>query len=118
METGTKLLVIEDHEDSADALRQLLEHFGYRVMTVGPDSAEAAFEQFEPSCVLLHLGHPNNPWLDLAHRFHLARPGVEVVGLTGWHPSAFDKQETESELMALLPKGAPIVELIKILPPA
>jgi CheY-like chemotaxis protein len=57
--TGKRILVIEDHRDSADSLRLLLECYGYEVTVAycGHDGVRAA-EQCPPDVVLCDIGLP------------------------------------------------------------
>jgi len=68
---GTRILLAEDHEDSREALRQLLEHFGASVEAV--DSGGAALEALRrsargPDLILADIRMPGMDGLDLAHR--------------------------------------------------
>jgi DNA-binding response OmpR family regulator len=117
VESRTRVLAVEDDEDTAEALRQLLEMFGYDARTVIPAAAEAAAEQFSPACVLLHLGHPNHPWTPLIHKLHAIDPELPIIGLTGWRVGEFQRLVGQNGLVAVLNKPVEISELFKLLPP-
>lgn len=118
MSSACKLLVVEDDEDTADSLKSMLESFGYRTLTVSPARAESAAQQFEPDCVLLHLGHPNHPWLNLVEGIRSVYRDVPFVGVTGWTIETFAADADRIGLTALFQK--PIVDiasLLRVLPP-
>jgi DNA-binding NarL/FixJ family response regulator len=58
-----RILVVEDNQDAAQTLRDLLELFGYEVVIAysGPQGVEAA-RQFRPQVVLCDIGLPGG-WL-------------------------------------------------------
>ena len=113
-----KLLLVEDNEDLALSQRLLLEDLGYRVLVASSASAEAAFDQFEPDGVLLHLGHPNSPRLDLARRFRAADSDVRIVGITAWGVDTFAQPQSMSDALdALAAKEGPIEDILEALKP-
>jgi CheY-like chemotaxis protein len=56
---GCRVLVVEDHRETADSLRELLELWGHQVAVVytGPAGVEAA-RQLQPDVLLCDLGLP------------------------------------------------------------
>jgi two-component system, OmpR family, response regulator len=62
-----KIVVVDDDEESAQALATLLSLDGYTVLTVH-DGAQAILliEQFQPHCVLLDIGMPGIDGYELA----------------------------------------------------
>lgn len=113
----TKILLIEDNEDVADSQRMVLQDLGYKVLVTSPASAELAFDQWRPDAVLLHLGHPNSTWLDLAERFALEDEAIPVIGLTAWDPAMFDEHPARRRLVALVPRPGRVPDLERVLPP-
>lgn len=82
-----RVLVVEDHEDSAETLRELLETIDYRVC-VAQDAARAlsCVETFDPELVLCDIGLPGAvSGYDLARSIR-ARwgNGILLVALTGY----------------------------------
>ena len=84
-ESQTILLVEDDHL-LRDAFRLLLEDAGYRVLEAG--SAQEALEHTEvvtPDIVLLDLGLPDRPGLDVARelRTRVELTDLPIIALTG-----------------------------------
>jgi PAS domain S-box-containing protein len=119
-----RILVVDDNQDSADALALLLEASGAEVHVAydGP-SAIVAFDTYRPSVVLLDLGLPGMDGYEVAAQLR-ERPecvDARLIALTGWgHPEArrrsrevgFDrhlvkpvKLETLRALLASLEQG-------------
>ena len=84
---GSRVLLVEDHEDTAETLRMLLEANGaeVRVATTGPQ-ALAAYARFEPDVVLLDIGLPGMSGYEVARRLRAEFPtrATMLVALTGW----------------------------------
>ena len=81
------VLIVEDHRDTAESLRVLLELAGHRprVAHDGP-SALKALDEFRPSAVLIDLGLPGMSGHDLAKRLrsHPACSGSVIAALSGY----------------------------------
>ncbi len=84
--TPRKILLVEDDESLRQAFRILLEDSGYEVREAGT-AAEAldACVADRPSLVLLDLGLPDRPGLDVARELKAAPDtrATPVVALTG-----------------------------------
>lgn len=83
---GLRVLVVDDNEDAADALGELLAHCGSDVRVAYlAEPALALFTSFEPSLVLLDIGMPGIDGYEACRRMRQAnRPGVHIAALTGW----------------------------------
>lgn len=84
--TDSPILLVEDDPLLRDALRLLLEDAGYRVREAG--SAAEALEfatATPPALILLDLGLPDRPGLDVARilRDQETTRGVPIIALTG-----------------------------------
>jgi CheY-like chemotaxis protein len=66
---GRRLLVVEDHDDSRDALRLLLESLGAQVLPVesGPRALELLARTALPDLILADIRMPGMDGLELAH---------------------------------------------------
>ena len=83
----TRVLVVDDNKDSADALAKLLRAAGHDV-EVGYDgaSAIAAAERSRPDVILLDLGMPNLDGFEVCRRIRRSPWGksMRLVAVTGW----------------------------------
>ena len=80
-----RILIVDDHTDSAESLAMLLSMDGHDVMTV-PDG-EAAFlacESFQPDVIVIDIGLPDMTGYDVAR--HLRKIGctARLIALTGY----------------------------------
>ena len=74
-----KILIVEDHCDSRDALRALLEAFGYDVVEAcnGRDAISCAADS-RPNIVLMDIMMPELDGFDATRAIH-AIPGLERI---------------------------------------
>jgi CheY-like chemotaxis protein len=84
--SDVRVLIVEDHEDSRDALRQMLEWLGARVSTArnGREGLESALLQ-PPHLVLCDLRMPGMDGLTFSRLLRDAAPDgrVRLVAITG-----------------------------------
>jgi DNA-binding NarL/FixJ family response regulator len=95
-----RILIVDDHPLTRDALAALLEHHEFRVVGRAGDGEEAIAQArtLQPDLVLLDLSMPGLDGLQALPRIRLAAPGSEVVVLTA--------SGTEENLMAAIRGGA------------
>jgi DNA-binding NarL/FixJ family response regulator len=75
-----RFLIVEDHAEARDAMRDLLEQSGYEVAEAASGSeAEAAVTQFDPEGVLLDLRLGDESGFDVARALTDAWPNLAVV---------------------------------------
>ena len=117
LQTATAtILLVEDDSLLRHAFRLLLEDAGYRIHEAG--TAHEALEKARtaaPDLVLLDLGLPDAPGLDVARtlRLHEATQDTPIVALTG-RVGADEKQECiDAGCTAYLAKPIPAKELLK-----
>jgi len=84
---GSRILVVDDNEDSADMLAKLLERSGHEARTAytGPEALDIA-AGYMPDLVLLDIGLPEIDGYEVARRLRLI-PGLEqikIVAMTGY----------------------------------
>ncbi|HMA93322.1 MAG TPA: response regulator [Polyangiaceae bacterium] len=84
---GRRILIIEDCEDTANSLREVLELEGYRVEEAlnGPDGLTKA-RCFQPEVVLCDLGLPGMDGYAVARAFRTDRVliGCVLIALSGY----------------------------------
>lgn len=112
------VLVVEDNQDSAEMLTDLLQRAGATVHTAHDgESALALGAEFQPQIILLDIGLPGISGYDVAREARRARWGAQafIVALTGWgqpadrsrsHDAGFDrhlvKPVNPDSLMAMI----------------
>jgi CheY-like chemotaxis protein len=82
-----RILIVDDHPDTADAVGMLLEAIGHET-TLARTGAEAleAVERFAPDLVILDIGLPDLSGYEVARAIR-ARPlgaAIHLVAATGW----------------------------------
>jgi signal transduction histidine kinase/CheY-like chemotaxis protein len=119
--SGLSVLVVEDNEDSAETLTELLELTGAR-LHIAHDGEKALLlgAQLEPNIILLDIGLPGMSGYEVAERARRTPWGTRafIVALTGWGNSddrarskaaGFDRHLVKPvdprELMALIAEG-------------
>jgi DNA-binding NarL/FixJ family response regulator len=95
-----RILIVDDHPLTRDALASLLGAHGLDVVGAASDGAEAIAEaeRLQPDLVLLDLSMPGMDGLAALPRLREAAPGCEVVVLTA--------SGTEENLLAAIRGGA------------
>ncbi len=105
MSLKTRILIVEDHADSAEFLRVMLEAQGYdvRVASAGAQAREQ-LEQWEPELALMDLLLPDVDGLDLLHDFRRLRPETEVIVVSGHGSIAVAVEAMESGAVSFIEK--------------
>jgi signal transduction histidine kinase/ActR/RegA family two-component response regulator len=87
VDKSQRILVVDDNQDAATSLGELLRMLGAEVQVVHDgESALEAFDTFRPRVTLLDLGMPGMDGYEVARRIR-ARSGSErtaLIALTGW----------------------------------
>jgi DNA-binding NtrC family response regulator len=79
-----RIVVIEDHVDSANWLRAFLEHHDHQVRVLYEGThAEATVEDVQPDLVLVDLMLPDTDGMDVMARLLARSPGLNIVVMTG-----------------------------------
>jgi DNA-binding NarL/FixJ family response regulator len=96
----TRVLVVDDHPLTREALASLLSAHGFEIAGLASDGAEAleAAAETRPDLVLLDLSMPGLDGLTALPRLREAAPDCEVVVLTA--------SGTEENLLAAIRRGA------------
>src|SRR3954467_7093567 len=105
MALTTKMLIVEDHADSAEFLRLLLEPQGYIVHPAA--SAQQAREElttWKPELVLMDLMLPDVEGLDLLHDFRRISPSTQVIVVSGHGSITVAVEAMESGAISFIEK--------------
>jgi DNA-binding NarL/FixJ family response regulator len=97
---GTRLLIVDDHPLTRDALASLLGQHGFTVIGEASDGAEAIelSRSLQPDLILLDLSMPGVDGISALPRLHEAAPRSEIVVLTA--------SETQENLLGSIRAGA------------
>jgi CheY-like chemotaxis protein len=79
-----RVLVVDDHVDSAEMLALLLRHYGHDVReALDPAQALDLVSSFLPHVAFVDLVLPSMSGLELGRRIHELRPSTYLIALTG-----------------------------------
>lgn len=85
MSGGLRLLVVDDHEDTAELLAGLLEMRGHEVKTAATVGAALRMMMMEPFDILLSdVGLPDASGYDLVRTLRDQRSDVKAIAMSGW----------------------------------
>jgi CheY-like chemotaxis protein len=96
MAGSKRILVVDDNEDAAELLREILSHLGHRV-EVAHDGVTALklAESFQPDIALLDIGMPVMSGGELATRLRQhRRPSspLRLIAVTGYAPETLSPE--------------------------
>lgn len=113
-----RILVVDDHEDAADMLREYLEAAG-NTIRVAHDGAEALriAEEFQPEVALVDIGLPAMDGYELARKLREQPhdPNLRLVALTGYARDAAREREESANFDAHLLKPVRVEKLTSVL---
>ncbi len=110
-----RLLVVEDHAPTRDALTRLLTRSGHRITAAGSRrEGIAAYETGEYDVVISDLGLPDGSGLDLMRSLQAIRPVIGIA-LSGYGTEEDVRQAKEAGFHAHLTKPVKIEQLRHIL---
>jgi DNA-binding NtrC family response regulator len=105
MSLTTKMLIVEDHADSAEFLRLLLEPQGYLVHTAATAlQAREELTTWKPELVLMDLMLPDVEGLDLLHDFRRLSPATQVIVVSGHGSITVAVEAMESGAISFIEK--------------
>ncbi len=115
---GRRILICDDHRDSAKSLSMVLTLVGYRVKTAhsGPDGLAAAHE-WRPDVAILNIGLPGMDGYRLARRIRGEPWGKDILlmALTGWAGEAHERRARDAGFDHYLVKPASMDELVDLI---
>ena len=113
-----RVLVVDDVEDAAQSLAQLLTMSGFVARTANDGaSALVLVGEFKPHCVLLDIGMPGIDGLELVQRLRAAYGNdIILVAITGGDVMNARVADTFRRVDHYLAKPVDFAQLLKILP--
>ncbi|MFA9216005.1 MAG: PAS domain S-box protein [Sphingomonadaceae bacterium] len=113
-----RILIVDDNEDAADTLGQLLEIMGNEVRTsYDGESGIQAVQAFQPHVLLCDIGMPRMNGYDTARRIRAELYGQNtvLVALTGWNEGKDLQKSAEAGFDHHLVKPVEIGALMELL---
>ncbi len=114
---GTRILVVDDHEPSAEMLAEILTLEGHEVrMAHTAVDAVAVAGVFSPMIAVLDIGLPDEDGFELARRIK-ADPNlqnVRLIGVSGYGQSQYPKRAKEAGFEHYLIKPVDLDELLML----
>jgi CheY-like chemotaxis protein len=113
-----RILVVDDNEDSAESMAQLLELNGHLVEQAHDgQNALKTFERFHPDVILLDIGLPEMDGYEVCQtiRRNQSKHRPIVVALTGWGQDSDRRKSLEAGFDHHLVKPASFEALMKLL---
>ena len=115
---GKRILIVDDNNDAADSLAELLRDFGHEVdVAYSPVAALDLVETFRPEVAVLDIGLPVMDGYELAARLRSnpVTANCLLIALTGYGQSHDRIRSEEGGFRYHLVKPVDLVKLIKIL---
>ncbi len=114
-EKGTRILFVDDEEDIVTTGKQMLEHFGYKV--IARSSSKEALESFrahrdEIDLVISDMTMPDMTGVDLSKELLHIRPDIPIIVCTGFSERINPKKAKEKGIREMLMKPFSANELI------
>ena len=112
----SKVLIVDDYHEGADALGALLETSGHKVVTCYDGSAgiERA-KSYRPQVVIVDLGLPHMNGYEVARRLRELLPDATLIALTGWLAGENSARAREAGFDHYMLKPVELAELQKVL---
>jgi CheY-like chemotaxis protein len=114
---GARILLVDDNDDWARAVADLLAMLGHEVQVAnsGPEALRMV-EQFTPNVCLLDIGLPVMDGYELARRLRAlpSLAGVPLVAVTGYGEPSAIQRSAEAGFKAHLAKPVPLDVLDKV----
>ncbi len=117
---GLRVLVVDDNEDAADTLGELLSQHGSEVrISYLAEPAIGLLDEFDPTVVLLDIGLPHMDGYEACRRMRAKKgAGMRIVALTGWGQEDDRRRAMEAGFDAHLTKPVDFERLAEIARPA
>lgn len=116
--TTYRILVVDDHQDTATLLSAVLRTLGADVLTSynGPQAVESC-EAFAPCVVLLDLGMPGMDGFAVAKKIRSLPNGstTRIIAVTGWVQEQARDLSSEFGIDQFLLKPVDVRELVAVI---
>ncbi len=112
-----RILVIEDHEDSAFMLKRLLEQNGFDVAIAATgELGLVAARQWSPHFVLLDIGLPGMDGYEVAAALQTEEKtaGLPIIAMSAFDPDLNPKREAAARFAVRFMKPVPVDRLIAL----
>jgi two-component system CheB/CheR fusion protein len=113
---NSRILIVDDHRDAANALAALLEGSGHE--TAACYEGKAAIEtakSYRPKVVILDIGLPGMDGYEVAQQLRELLPNVKLIALSGWVAEEDSRRARNAGFDHYLVKPLQLVELQKLL---
>jgi CheY-like chemotaxis protein len=113
----TRVLIVDDNQDAATMLADLLNSFGLEVRIAGDGPAALALaRELPPQVVLLDIGLPGMDGYDVARRLRQEHPGRELllIALTGYGDAASREKSRQASFDHHLVKPVDVGAILKL----
>jgi CheY-like chemotaxis protein len=112
----TRILVVDDNEDSAALLAELLESLGHEVKVAHDGEAALAIaSELSPDVALLDIGLPGPDGVEVGKRLRRLCPGLRLFAVSGYGDGGSRSRSSEAGFEAHLVKPVPFQELVEAL---
>jgi signal transduction histidine kinase len=113
---GDRILIVDDNQDAAELLAQLLGEIGYdvRVVNDGPTALSMA-DGFAPRFALLDIGLPVMDGYELGRRLRANAPEMQLVAVTGYGQASDKERSHQAGFAAHLVKPIHLARLQELL---
>jgi DNA-binding NarL/FixJ family response regulator len=110
-----RVLIVDDHALFSEALGPLLAQNGMEVLGIAGSGAKAleALRLHDPDVVLVDLGLPDMPGLELGREILDERPGIKIVAVTGMDHARVAREVLRAGFHGFLTKDTPLPQFIK-----
>lgn len=115
IDTGRRVLVVDDNADAADLVGEFMKFHGYKVAVAhGGEEAVEVAKSFGPHLIFLDLGMPGMDGYQVASALRQAEwfPPTRIVALTAWGDEASRKRTAACGFDAHLVKPTHMENLI------
>lgn len=111
-----RVLIIDDDEDHAESIADILELRGYEVEVAysGEEGADT-FRQSDFDMILLDVKLPGMNGLETLFEFKKIRPGARIIMMTGYSVEQLLAQAVENGALGVLRKPFQVEELLDVL---